>query len=428
MKLKKYILSLALLGAMNVVVPAHAQNNVTTELQVDSLFKAQLVDSLIATPEEVENMLGNLLNDWVQAYEKETDCDTTALLPNYPDSVYIARLSALPYVMEMPYNDKVRSFIDLYVVRRRQQLSRLLGLSEYYFPIFEEALNRYGLPLELKNLPIIESALNPTIISRAGAAGLWQFMVATGRMYGLEINSLIDERCDPIKSTDAACRYLKDLYAIYGDWHLVIAAYNCGPGNVNKAIRRAGGKRDYWAIYPYLPRETRGYVPIFIGANYATNYECEHNVCPQDIDMPLLIDTIHTNKRMHLQQVAHVLDIPIELLRNLNPQYRRDILPGGKYYTLCLPVQYAELFIVKENEVLAYKADELINNRRAEIDLAQKSSHTYGSGNVIYYKVRSGNTLGGIAQKYRVSVSQLKRWNNLKGTTIRIGQTLRIYK
>lgn len=428
MKLKKYILSLALLGAMNVVVPAHAQNNVTTELQVDSLFKAQLVDSLIATPEEVENMLGNLLNDWVQAYEKETDCDTTALLPNYPDSVYIARLSALPYVMEMPYNDKVRSFIDLYVVRRRQQLSRLLGLSEYYFPIFEEALNRYGLPLELKNLPIIESALNPTIISRAGAAGLWQFMVATGRMYGLEINSLIDERCDPIKSTDAACRYLKDLYAIYGDWHLVIAAYNCGPGNVNKAIRRAGGKRDYWAIYPYLPRETRGYVPIFIGANYATNYYCEHNVCPQDIDMPLLIDTIHTNKRMHLQQVAHVLDIPIELLRNLNPQYRRDILPGGKYYTLCLPVQYAELFIVKENEVLAYKADELINNRRAEIDLAQKSSHTYGSGNVIYYKVRSGNTLGGIAQKYRVSVSQLKRWNNLKGTTIRIGQTLRIYK
>ncbi len=428
MKLKKYILSLALLGAMNVVVPAHAQNNVTTELQADSLFKAQLVDSLIATPEEVENMLGNLLNDWVQAYEKETDCDTTALLPNYPDSVYIARLSALPYVMEMPYNDKVRSFIDLYVVRRRQQLSRLLGLSEYYFPIFEEALNRYGLPLELKNLPIIESALNPTIISRAGAAGLWQFMVATGRMYGLEINSLIDERCDPIKSTDAACRYLKDLYTIYGDWHLVIAAYNCGPGNVNKAIRRAGGKRDYWAIYPYLPRETRGYVPIFIGANYATNYYCEHNVCPQDIDMPLLIDTIHTNKRMHLQQVAHVLDIPIELLRNLNPQYRRDILPGGKYYTLCLPVQYAELFIVKENEVLAYKADELINNRRAEIDLAQKSSHTYGSGNVIYYKVRSGNTLGGIAQKYRVSVSQLKRWNNLKGTTIRIGQTLRIYK
>ena len=428
MKLEKYILSLALLGAMNVVVPAHAQNNVTTELQVDSLFKAQLVDSLIATPEEVENMLGNLLNDWVQAYEKETDCDTTALLPNYPDSVYIARLSALPYVMEMPYNDKVRSFIDLYVVRRRQQLSRLLGLAEYYFPIFEEALNRYGLPLELKNLPIIESALNPTIISRAGAAGLWQFMVATGRMYGLEINSLIDERCDPIKSTDAACRYLKDLYAIYGDWHLVIAAYNCGPGNVNKAIRRAGGKRDYWAIYPYLPRETRGYVPIFIGANYATNYYCEHNVCPQDIDMPLLIDTIHTNKRMHLQQVAHVLDIPIELLRNLNPQYRRDILPGGKYYTLCLPVQYAELFIVKENEVPAYKADELINNRRAEIDLAQKSSHTYGSGNVIYYKVRSGNTLGGIAQKYRVSVSQLKRWNNLKGTTIRIGQTLRIYK
>ena len=394
----------------------------------DSVFQTLTRDSVLSVRNAVDDMLGNLLEDWVMRYVEEDECDTTASAPLYADSVYVERLSSLPYVMEMPYNDKVRAFIDMYVMKRRQQLGTLLGLSTYYFPIFEEALTRHELPLELKYLPIIESALKPTIVSHAGAAGLWQFIVSTGRMYGLEIDSLIDERCDPLKSTDAACRYLKDLYGIYGDWHLVIAAYNCGPGNVNKAIRRSGGKRDYWAIYPYLPRETRGYVPIFIAANYAMNYHCEHNVCAQKVNMPVVVDTIMTNHRMHLEQLAHVLNVPIDELRMLNPQYRRDVIPGnGKSYSICLPSAYAELYIDKEQEILAYKADELIHNRRAEIDLAQQSVHAYGNG-VIYYKVKSGNTLGGIAQKYRVSVSQLKKWNNIKGTTIRVGQTLKIYR
>ena len=394
----------------------------------DSVFNPNPTDTIINVRNEADEMLGKLLQDWVMTYVQEDDCDTTGYLPSYPDSVYVERLRNLPHVMEMPYNDKVRAFMDMYVVKRRQQLATLLGLSDYYFPIFEEALNRYNLPLELKYLPIIESALKPTIVSHAGAAGLWQFIVSTGRMYGLEINSLIDERCDPIKATDAACRYLRDLYAIYGDWHLVIAAYNCGPGNVNKAIRRSGGKRDYWAIYPYLPRETRGYVPIFIAANYAMNYHCEHNICKQKVNMPIITDTIMTGERMHLEQLAYVLQMPIEELRMLNPQYRRDVIPGnGKQYSICLPAPYAELFIDKESEILAYKADELINNRRAEINMAQQSAHAYGNG-VIYYKVKSGNTLGGIAQKYRVSVSQLKKWNNIKGTTIRVGQTLKIYR
>ena len=397
-------------------------------ITTDTVFQALVSDSVVKVRNEVDDMLGNLLEDWVMNYVEEDECDTTSYAPSYADSVYVDRLSRLPYVMEMPYNDKVRSFIDLYVIKRRQQLGTLLGLSTYYFPIFEEALERHNLPLELKYLPIIESALKPTIVSHAGAAGLWQFIVSTGRMYGLEINSLIDERCDPLKSTDAACRYLKDLYAIYGDWHLVIAAYNCGPGNVNKAIRRSGGKRDYWAIYPYLPRETRGYVPIFIAANYAMNYHCEHNICALKVNMPVVVDTIMTPHRMHLEQLSHVLNIPIEELRMLNPQYRRDVIPGnGKTYSICLPAPYAELYIDKEQEILSYKADELIHNRRAEINLAQQSSHTYGNG-VIYYKVKSGNTLGGIAQKYRVSVSQLKKWNHIKGTTIRVGQTLKIYR
>lgn len=397
------------------------------QMQRDSLSMTSLQDTLVSVPEAYNDILGNMLYSWALGYAEEPECDTTIYRPDYPDSVYIARLAALPYVMEMPYNHIVRSFIDLYTVRRRQQVGHLLGLSRYYFPIFEEALNRHGLPLELRYLPIIESGLNPTIVSRAGAAGLWQFMVATGRMYGLEINSLVDERCDPLKSTEAACRYLKDLYAIYGDWHLVIAAYNCGPGNVNKGIRRSGGKRDYWAIYPYLPRETRGYVPIFIGANYAMTYHCEHNICPNQVNLPVMVDTIMTDKRIHLAQIAHILQLPIEELRLLNPQYRRDIVPGNKPYALCLPINYVEAFIAQESAILSYKADELINNRRKEIDMAQKNP-AYGSGNVIYYKVRSGNTLGGIAQKYHVSVAQLKRWNNIKGTMIREGQTLKIYR
>ena len=234
--------------------------------------------------------------NWLDTTDCETKHDTTAL----PDSVYKARLQALPCVIELPYNESVRGFILRYVKRSPKQVARLMRMSEYYFPIFEEALGRYQLPYELKYVPIIESALNPMARSRAGAAGLWQFMPTTGKIYGLEINSLVDERMDPIRATDAACRFLKSMYAIYHDWNLVIAAYNCGSGNVNKAIRRANGKRDFWSIYPFLPMETRNYVPIFIAANYALNYGEEHGICKAPVVKTMFTDTIVTTQRIHL--------------------------------------------------------------------------------------------------------------------------------
>lgn len=420
----------AALSVTGILMAENVQPEIVETVQDTVETEPQSLDSTIVVPMEFDCVLDEMLHSWASQYAETSDCVSSMDAPAFPDSVYIARLMSLPYQMEMPYNEKVRSFIDLYTVRRRKQMAYLLGMSDYYFPIFEEKLNAYGLPLELRNLPIIESALNPGAISHAGAAGLWQFMVLTGRMYGLEINSLVDERCDPIKSTDAACRFLRDLYGIYGDWHLVIAAYNCGPGNVNKAIRRAGGKHDYWQIYPYLPAETRGYVPIFIAANYAMNFAEEHHICPVKVNMPLMVDTILTGNRMHLEQVSAVLDLPLDELRALNPQYRKDILPGnGKNYALCLPMNYSGAFIDKEADILSYKADSLVNNRRPEIEMAQKSStESNGSGSTVYYKVRSGNTLGGIAQKYHITVAQLKKWNHISGTTIRVGQTLKICK
>jgi membrane-bound lytic murein transglycosylase D len=316
-------------------------------------------------------------------------------------------------------------------VRKRRQVEYMLGMSNYYFPIFEQVLGENNLPYELKYLSIIESALNTTIVSRMGAAGLWQLMIGTGRMYGLEINSLVDERLSPVKASNAAAHFLKDLYSIYGDWNLVIASYNCGPGNVNKAIRRAGGKRDYWAIYPFLPRETRGYVPIFIAANYSLIYASEHNLCPAIVNMPALTDTVMVHQRIHLEQIATILNLPIEEVRLLNPQYRKDIIPGDiKPYALCLPLNYANTFIDKFNEVVSYKADELINNRRSEIEILQASSAITpgGYGKVIYYKVKKGQTIGEIANRNGVSVAKLKKWNNIHGSTIRIGQRLKIIK
>ena len=361
-------------------------------------------------------------------YESQAECQPLRDTVIVTDSLYILRLQALPYIIEMPYNKLVRSYIDMYIQRRRKQIANMAGLSDYYFPIFEQKLAQYKLPYELKYLPIIESALNPKAYSRAGAAGLWQFMPATGRLYGLEINSLVDERMDPYKATDAACRFLRDLYAIHGDWHLVIAAYNCGSGNIRKAVTRSGGKRDYWDIYPYLPSETRGYVPIFIAANYAMNYADAHQICDNQISLPVPADTIRTSQRLHLLQVAEVLDVPIEDLRALNPQYRMDILPGGKPYSLVLPENTLESFIVHEKEIYEYKADSLINNRRAQIDMAQKSASAGGNGRYQTYKIKSGDTLGSIAKRFHVSVKQLQRWNNLKGTNIRAGRVLKIYK
>lgn len=352
---------------------------------------------------------------------------TSTTAPTAPDSIYTERLLKLPYTIPMPFNTIVRSYIEMYL-RRNNQVEYMLGLgNSYYFPIFEAALSKYDLPLELKYLPVIESALNAQAISHAGAGGLWQFMVATGRSYGLEVNSLVDERCDPIKATDAAARYLKDLYGIYGDWHLAIAAYNCGPGNVAKAIRYANGKRDYWSIYPYLPRETRGYVPIFIAANYVMHYHTEHNICPARPNITSATDTLMVKERIHLQQIADLLPTTIEELRFLNPQYRRDIIPGNiKPYPLVLPISQIGDYIANKDTIVLHRAAELVA-QQARIEPAGHSS-SVSSGRVIYYKVRSGDNLGKIAAKYGTTVSKLKQWNGIKGTVIRTGQRLKIYK
>lgn len=368
--------------------------------------------------------------DWSLRWLDTTDCiamhDTTTL----PDSVYKARLQALPCVIELPYNERIKAFILRYVKRSPKQVARMMRMSEYYFPIFEEALGRYNLPYELKYVPIIESALNPVARSHAGAAGLWQFMPATGKLFGLEINSLVDERMDPLKSTEAACRFLSSMFAVYHDWNLVIAAYNCGSGNVNKAIRRAGGKRDFWSIYPFLPRETRNYVPIFIAANYAMNYGQEHGICKAPAEKTMITDTICTTRRMHLQQVSENLGIEMDELRRLNPQYSRDILPGGSTYTLCLPSEKAGLYIDQEDSIIAYKADSLINNRRTEIDMAKVTSvnGAYRVNGVTYYTIKNGDSLSTIAKKFHCTVKQLKQWNGLKNDNIRAGKKLKICK
>jgi len=390
-----------------------------------------IMDTTLIIPAEFNNTLDYMLQSWVIQRANTSNCKSTSDLGLVSDSVYKLRLSKMPCLMEMPYNPTVKSYIDLYTVRKRRQVEYMLGMSSYYFPIFEQVLGANNLPFELKYLSIIESALNTTIVSRMGAAGLWQLMIGTGRMYGLEINSLVDERLSPVKATNAAAHFLKDLYSIYGDWNLVIASYNCGPGNVNKAIRRAGGKRDYWAIYPYLPRETRGYVPIFIAANYTLNYAAEHNLCPAIVNMPALTDTVMVHQRIHLGQIAAVLNLPIEEVRLLNPQYRRDLIPGDiRPYALCLPLNYANTFIDKFNEVVSYKADELINNRRSEIEILQAPTTITpgGYGKVIYYKVKRGQTIGAIAAKNGVSVSKLKKWNNIHGSKLRAGQRLKIIK
>lgn len=408
-------------------VYSQVKGNAYKEKSVNEL----VMDSTLNVPVEFDNTLDYMLQSWVIQRASTLNCKSTDDVVAVSDSVYKMRLSKMPCLMEMPFNPTVRSFIELYTVRKRRQVEYMLGMSNYYFPLFEQVLIANNLPLELKYLSIIESALNTTIVSRMGAAGLWQLMIGTGRMYGLEVNSLVDERLSPVKATNAAAHLLKDLYAIYGDWNLVIASYNCGPGNVNKAIRRAGGKRDYWAIYPFLPRETRGYVPIFIAANYSLHYAAQHNLCPAIVNMPALTDTVMVHQRIHLEQVATVLNLPIEEVRLLNPQYRKDIIPGNiKPYSLCLPLNYANTFIEKFKEVVSYKADELINNRRSEIEILQTAATITpgGSGRVIYYKVKSGQTLSDVASKYGISVTKLKKWNGIRGSKIRKNQKLKIIK
>lgn len=391
---------------------------------------------ILDIPEGMRYEVDSLLNDWYSKnyIMQDSTCRMSDVNPYYSDSVYIDRLSRIPAIMEMPYNETVRKFIDMYAGKLRKSVSFMLGAANFYMPLFEEALDAYNLPQELKYLPIIESALNPSAISRAGASGLWQFMIGTGKNYGLESNSLIDDRRDPIKATWAAARYLRDLYNIYQDWNLVIAAYNCGPGNINKAIRRSGGAKDYWSIYEYLPRETRGYVPAFIAANYIMTYYCDHNICPMEAEIPASTDTLQINRNLHFQQIAGVCGMDIEQIRALNPQYKRDIVPGNmeKSYTLRLPRNYVSSFIDRQDSIYAYHADELFNNRKivaAKSETTNKRGASVApSGSVTYHKIQRGETLSTIARKYRVTVNKLKQWNNLRNTNITAGKRLKIYR
>ncbi|MBN1413775.1 MAG: LysM peptidoglycan-binding domain-containing protein [Bacteroidales bacterium] len=358
--------------------------------------------------------------------------DTDSTIPVFPDSVYISRLSVLPSVVKLSYNSLVRRYIEVYANKRREQVEVMLGLSQYYFPIFDDILDYYGLPVELKYLSIIESALNPRAYSRARAVGLWQFMYGTGRLYGLTVNSLIDDRRDPIKSTHAAARFMKDLYAIYNDWILVIAAYNCGPGNVNRAIKRSGGKMDYWDIYYYLPRETRGYVPAYIAASYIMNYYREHNLKPKPLDLLLANDTIMVTQDLHLGQVAEVLGIPLKLLRDMNPQYRADIIPArNKPMSLRLPMEQTFRFIENEKLIYAYKDSVYFNPEKITTSPTASSKYredippeNYAK---LYYTIKPGDNLGFISEWYHVRMSDLKYWNNLRNNIIRAGQKLVVY-
>ena len=386
-------------------------------------IKHSITDNNVVAPESFETKTRQLReNYYLKHFTVEAPTDGTGNVGNATE--YEDLLSRLPAEIEMPYNQIVGKFIDMYLGKRRDLVSDMLALHNYYGRIFVEELVKQKVPLELQYLPVIESAINPNAVSRAGAVGLWQFMPATALDLGLEVNSLVDQRRDPRLASHYAVKYLKQLYGIYGDWSLAIAAYNCGPGNVNKAIARAGGNgRTFWDIYDYLPRETRGYVPAFIGASYAYAYHSQHAIAPTPSPLPLATDTIRVARLLHLGQVASTIDVPIETLRQLNPQYKQDIIPATtKPYTLILPQRSVSAYIAREAEIHA-KDSMYLKEYLNPANLDKKRQERTGT----VYTVKKGDTLGGIARRYRVTTAQLMRWNKLKSAhKLRIGQKLRI--
>ncbi len=388
MKMKKYLIAAAMLLGINSATNAQTVDNdeITFTAEDGSQETIDVPEGMLV---EIDSLL-NLYNS--RTYLNEQDCNFDNTNPEYSKETYVERLRRLPTVMEMPYNEVVRKFIDRYAVTLRRSVAYMLGASNFYMPIFEQALEANNLPLELRYLPVIESGLHPTVSSPAGASGLWQFMVESGKQYGLEINSLVDERRDPIKSSYAAAQLLKDLYKIYGDWNTVIAAYNCGPGTINKAMHRAGGSTDYWTIYKYLPKETQGYVPAFIAANYIMNYYCEHNICPMRTELPLKSDTIMVTRDVHFKQIAGVTGISIDELRTLNPQYRRDIVNGSsKPSVIRLPQEYVAQFIDKEDSIYAFDANRLLT-KRSEVAITQADTQPQATPHTAYTQPRTGYT------------------------------------
>lgn len=344
-------------------------------------------------------------------------------VPRYPEGYFIAQCEKLdaksPF--DLQYNYVVKGYIDMYTIRKRELVSRMMALSQYYFPIFEEMLDKYNLPLELKYLAICESALNPLAKSKCGAMGLWQFMYPTGRLYGLHVSSYVDERCDPYKETVAACEYLKSLYDLFGDWQMVLAAYNGGPGTVNKAIRRSGGKRTYWEIRPFLPRETQGYVPAFIAVNYVMTHTAEHNINTSIVKKWFYeVDTVGIKQQITFDQIAKVLEMPVDDIKALNPSFKKNVIPynpEGDQYAICLPSEKIGSFLSNETAIYNYLKKDTLTLQNL---LAYQES-------IRMVKVRKGENITSIARKYHVRASDIKEWNHLKGNYVRPGQQLTIY-
>lgn len=438
--MNKRIINLIVLFLSCACVTTHAQDINSAAYQ--AMLNVQ--DSAMVFPDELledepEDSLG-----YFSIYERyflhyDSACVSDKDVPEVPDSVYIMRLKALPTKIEMPFNQPVRKCLDLYVHRRREAVERMVGVGyNYYFPIFEDALQRYGMPSELKYLACIESGLRQNAYSRARAAGLWQFIPSSGMLLGLDINSFIDERYDLYKSTDAACRYLQQLYNMFGDWSLAIAAYNCGPGNVRKAIARSGGRRTFWEVYSFLPAETRSYVPLFIAATYIMNYHCEHNLCGRIGELPPPCDTLMLNTMVHFDQICNVIGMSREQLESLNPQYVYDIVPGNpeRAYSLLLPADKTMSFIEMQDSIFAFKADSLLphNGDLKEIPVkGRRNTYIKGGGTgggtadaSGRYTVRKGDTLGSIARKNHTTVAKIKKLNNLRSDNLRIGQKLKV--